>query len=133
MYGNLTCDTVILPLAKNMCMTNQGVYYSTKISSLVLVKLVWHIFQPLHLYALSPLKLADFYCACIVPHFMNNLYIIIRIIDYVPHLMKNLYIVIRIIDYVSPSLIALSYPKVHNSLTGKANLHFFTFTSKVGT
>ena len=48
MYGNLTHDTV-LAFISQICVlvqqTDQGVYYSTKISLLVLVKLAWRVFQ----------------------------------------------------------------------------------------
>ena len=40
----------------------------TKVLWLVLEELVWHVFQLLLLYALLPLKIVDFYCACVFWH-----------------------------------------------------------------
>ena len=77
MCGNLTRDAV-LAFTSQICVlvqqTDDGVYYSTKISPVVLVKLAWRVFQKWHLYTLLPLKMADFYCACVVPRLMHNLY-----------------------------------------------------------
>ena len=47
--------------------------------SLVLVKLVWYVFQPLLLHALLPLKIVDCYSACVLLHLMHNLYNIARL------------------------------------------------------
>ena len=77
MYGNLTHDTVLAFISQIYVLvqqTNKDVYYSTKILSFVLVKLVWCVSQKLHLYALLPLKMADFYCTCRVPRLMQNLH-----------------------------------------------------------
>ena len=78
LYSNLTRYTVLAFLLQ-ICVlvqqkTNWSAYYSAKASSFVISKLVWqgYILLPcLHCY---PLKMADFYCTCVVPHLVDKLY-----------------------------------------------------------
>ena len=77
LYGNLTHDAVLaflFPVCVLVQQTNWGTYYSTKVSSLVYVKLLWRYFWPVTPVHCYPLIMADFYCACVVPRLMHKLY-----------------------------------------------------------
>ena len=76
--GNLTCDAVLAFLIQicTLVSTNQlrCLYYFTKVSFFVLSKTNLGGVFPLSCLHCYPLKMADFYCACIVPRLVNKLY-----------------------------------------------------------
>ena len=84
LYGNFTHDTVLaslFPICVLVQQTNWGTY-STNVLSLVYVKLLWRDFWPVTPVHCYPLKMADFYCACVVPCLIHKLY---SLLSLVPH------------------------------------------------
>ena len=74
--GDLTRNAVLAFLNKICTLvqqTNRGAYYSTKISSSILSKAALAGVFPLLCLHCYPLKMADFYYACVVPRLVNKL------------------------------------------------------------